>query len=124
MRDTLRDLISARIDELGVPQAEYARRVGISAAHLNQILKGKIDLPRGDVRRRLADDLGITVLDMLVLAGELAPEDIPSQHANSLATPQSRLCARLRSIRLDRDNRYETLQGILRLWADQDARGG
>jgi transcriptional regulator with XRE-family HTH domain len=59
MNEELRDVIAARIDALGITQAEYARRLDISPAYLNQILKGKIDLPRGEIRRRLADDLGI-----------------------------------------------------------------
>jgi transcriptional regulator with XRE-family HTH domain len=70
-------LIEARIAQLGISQRAYAERLGVSSSHINSLIKGKITLPRPDVRRRIAKDLGLSHLDLLVTTGELLPEEIP-----------------------------------------------
>jgi transcriptional regulator with XRE-family HTH domain len=72
---SLTSLIRRRIDDLEISQAAYAERIGISPQHLSGLLKSKIALPRPEVRRRLAADLGLTHLDLLVNAGELSAEE-------------------------------------------------
>lgn len=78
---TLSGLVRARIKKLGISQRAYATKVGLSSSHLNSLIKGRITLPRPDVRRRLAEDLGLTHLDLLVMAGEIMPWEIPAEGA-------------------------------------------
>ncbi len=60
----------------GESVTSLATRVGIGKSHLSQIEKGKITLPGADARRRLAKILGISHLDLLVLAGEVTDDEI------------------------------------------------
>lgn len=39
--DQQRDLIRAAIDDLGLTQAEFARRIGRTEKHVSQVLNGK-----------------------------------------------------------------------------------
>lgn len=68
--------ISRRRDELGLTQTALAERVGLKRSHLSLIESGKIALPSADVRRRIAAELGVRHVDLLVIAGELAPDEI------------------------------------------------
>lgn len=81
MTNDLGRLIERRIEELGISQRAYAARMGMSPSNLNGLLKGKIALPQPDTRRRLAKDLGISHLDLLVMAGELWSDEIPEPGA-------------------------------------------
>jgi transcriptional regulator with XRE-family HTH domain len=67
----------------GMTQSALALRVGTSRAYLSQIESGKVSLANADTRRKLADELGIRHVDLLVAAGELAPDEIaplPESH--------------------------------------------
>ena len=77
MTHTLRDLVSARIEDLGVTKAEYARRVGITPSYLSQILTSKIVLPSDLVRRRLAEDLGSRCSIFWYWPGNLPRQSLP-----------------------------------------------
>jgi transcriptional regulator with XRE-family HTH domain len=50
-----------------------------SGRTLAQIERGKIALPNGDLRRRLASALGVRHVDILVAAGELTADEIPRE---------------------------------------------
>ena len=60
METEIRDAIRARIETLGISQAEAARRAGTTPAKVSDYLAGKTDPPISSVSR-LADGLGITL---------------------------------------------------------------
>lgn len=62
-------------------QVEFADRVGMTKSHLSQVEAGKIALPNADIRRRLAKELGVSHLDLLVAAGEIDRSEIASAGA-------------------------------------------
>jgi transcriptional regulator with XRE-family HTH domain len=79
--DSIPDRLRARIAEAyGGNQRAFATAMGLSPQHVSAMLSGKIALPRPEVRRALARELGITHGEFLVLAGELAPGEIVIQH--------------------------------------------
>ncbi len=55
----------------GGNQAAFAKAVGMSPQSVSALLRGKVALPMTDTRRRLARELRISHIDLLVLAGEL-----------------------------------------------------
>lgn len=75
-QEALSELVARRIDDLGISQVDYAIRMGVERSVLHNVLTGKSVLPKEPFRRKLASDLGISVLDIFVMAGELLPEDI------------------------------------------------
>ncbi|HEU0115940.1 MAG TPA: helix-turn-helix transcriptional regulator [Thermomicrobiales bacterium] len=75
------DRLRARIEEAyGGNQRAFATAMGLSPQHVSAMLSGKIALPRPDVRRMLARELGMTHGEFLVLAGELDANEIVIQH--------------------------------------------
>jgi transcriptional regulator with XRE-family HTH domain len=54
---------------------------------LAQIERGKIALPSGELRRRLAAALGVRHVDILVAAGELTGDEIPQEGVAPNAFP-------------------------------------
>lgn len=79
MESQLGNYIVAAREERGWNQTEFAERAEIKRAHLAQIERGKIALPNGDLRRRLAAALGVRHVDILVAAGELTADEIPRE---------------------------------------------
>lgn len=103
---SLPELVARRIDELGTSQRKYAERIGTSQTWVNQMLQGRITLPSADVRRRLARDLGISHLDVLVASGEITRDEV--EHGGVLsrdpvAGVPSSIVETLRRMRWDDD---------------------
>lgn len=74
--ETLAGAVRQRINErYDGNQSAFATAVGASANTINQLLQGKIKVPQPTLRRRLADELGLSHLDILVLAGVLTQEE-------------------------------------------------
>lgn len=68
--------IRARREALGLAQNALARRAELSPAYLSQIETGKTSTPGAAIRRRIAEALGVRHVDLLVAAGELAPDEV------------------------------------------------
>ena len=98
MSDTLATLLEERIrTRYEGRQAAFARATGLSAAYVNHIVQGKIGHPRPEVRRMLASELGMRHIDLLVLLGELEPEELGAQPA-ALPPDEARLLAAYRAL--------------------------
>ena len=70
--ETLASRLRARIDEAhGGNQRAFAHAMGLTPQHVYALLSGKITVPKPDVRRTLARELGLTHAELLVLTGEL-----------------------------------------------------
>lgn len=63
-------------DDRGESQTALAERAGLTRSHMAQIESGKIAFPNADIRRRLAKALGVSHVQLLVAAGELADAEI------------------------------------------------
>lgn len=73
---TLADMLNERISSAyGGNKAEFARANGFSQQAVNTWTKGKVTLPQIDARRRLAKELGISHLELLVVLGEISEEE-------------------------------------------------
>jgi transcriptional regulator with XRE-family HTH domain len=68
----LADVLAQRVKETGGNQAAYARSLGMTPQTLNAMIQGSIKVPNPDSRRRIARDLGMTHVALLVRLGELA----------------------------------------------------
>lgn len=91
--ETIGDRIQARIDEMGISQAELSRRCGISQSGMNFIITGKIKKPTGlDV---IADALHVSV-DWLMGRSEQPPSQIIRIH-DSEKKPMGRPKASIKS---------------------------
>lgn len=92
-------LIRRRREALGLSQTRLAALVGMSRAYLSQIEHGKTTLPSADVRRRLAAHVGLRHIDLLIAAGEIAPDEVPG--AGAAPAPEAAIAARLAALRPD-----------------------
>jgi transcriptional regulator with XRE-family HTH domain len=72
----------------------------VSKSYLSRTELGAIKLPSVEVRRRIADVLGMRHIDLLVLAGELSPDEIAGAGAARNPFPAS-------------DPRHEVIERLL-----------
>jgi transcriptional regulator with XRE-family HTH domain len=79
METELAALLRERINTAyGGNQSEFSRATGFSPQAVSAWLKGKVTLPQIDARRRLARELGISHVDLLIAAGELTRQEAES----------------------------------------------
>ena len=77
MEKTFADLVRDRIDAAySGKQIEFARATGFKPQTVNTWLRGKVTLPQIDARRRLARELGISHVELLVAMGELDEDEV------------------------------------------------
>ena len=103
--DTLGDLVLRRVQEVTAGnKAAYGRRFGISPQMVDNLVSGTVKLPKRPLRDELAADLGISVLEIFRMAGDIEYSDIPGRDPEKPVTPDKArsLCNQLRRIDWDR----------------------
>jgi transcriptional regulator with XRE-family HTH domain len=65
-------------NDRGWTQTRLAAEVETTPAYISQIESGKPAVPNAGLRRRLATALGVRHIDLLVAAGELTDDEVPS----------------------------------------------
>lgn len=108
MKDTFSQLVADRIENAyGGNQSAFARAAGFTPQTVNTWLKGKVTLPQIDARRRLAKELGISHLELLVIVGELDASEVQEAGAQGVVsdTGEQRILEEFRAIpgRTDQD---------------------
>jgi len=79
------DLIRKRwLAVAGRTQKSLSDESGVSTSDINALLKGKVLLPGADKRRRLAKVLGVSHLDLLIIAGEITEGEARGAGANPI----------------------------------------
>ena len=69
-------LVRTRRLAMGMTAVRLAEAAGTTSPNISQIESGKTRLPSVEMRRRLADVLGLTNLDFLVAAGEVTRDEV------------------------------------------------
>lgn len=72
----LGDWVKTRRETLGMTQRDVADSVGTSPAYMSQIEGGRVGLPNADLRRRLAEALGVPHIEIFIAAGELTRDEL------------------------------------------------
>lgn len=73
---TLIQLLRDHFDRTNEEQAAFARRLGLKPQTVSQLLAGDIKVPKAWIRRKLAAEFGLRHIDILVMVGELASDEI------------------------------------------------
>jgi transcriptional regulator with XRE-family HTH domain len=120
--DTFADFVRARRETLGMTGVDLATQADLTKSEVSAIENGRIKLPGADKRRRLARALRMRHVDLLVAAGELAPDEVPgtTQTAPASDPTRDRLEHLLAQFDLGVDNRAVTLLGIFQSFVAQD----
>lgn len=63
-------------ESLGLSQMDVGKILGIRNTYVSQLESGKIQSPGAEVRRRIAQWLGVTHLDVLLMTDEIRPEEV------------------------------------------------
>lgn len=117
----LSELVAQRIETLGISQTAYATRMGVERSVLHNVLSGKAKLPKEPFRRALAQDLGISVLEIFVMAGELNGTDIAPAVATRQPARVEAMCSLVMEIDWDsRPEQYDDLTRQMHRWAERD----
>jgi transcriptional regulator with XRE-family HTH domain len=74
--DDLARMLKEKRAMTGQTQRAVAADLGIANTYLSQLESGKIDTPSPAVRRRLAQYLGVSHLDVLIMCGEIAADEV------------------------------------------------
>ena len=85
-----------RREGLGITQADVAERMGpdVETNYVTKVETGRIKRPPAEMRRRLASALGVSHVDLLVAAGELADDEV-GLRAVAVASEADQLLAQL-----------------------------
>lgn len=73
---TLAEAILDYRQRRGITATALGIELGITRSHMTSIEKGKTDVPQLGLRRKLAEKLGVSHVAVLVMAGELSPEEV------------------------------------------------
>jgi transcriptional regulator with XRE-family HTH domain len=93
----VQELVQTRRKAVGIrTQQQLADLVGVDRSHIAKIENGTIALPQPDLRRRLADVLGLSEKDFLVAAGVL--EEDSAKYEVAPAPEEQRLRLLLRDL--------------------------
>jgi transcriptional regulator with XRE-family HTH domain len=106
----------------GITQMELARRAEIGGPHVTQIESGKIGLPSVEVRRRLAQAMGVSHLDLLMAAGEISADEIQKVGVEGVAIDAPEiveLVDDLRAVELT-PVRVRALRGVIHTFREGD----
>jgi transcriptional regulator with XRE-family HTH domain len=91
---TIPHLLRSHFERTGEAQAAFARRIGVTPQTVSQLVRGDIKVPTADVRRRLAREFNLRHVDLLVMAGELAEDEVePRTEAFSYDSDRAALIA-------------------------------
>ena len=120
--------LDAVLEARGLSPREVALQAGLSSAHINHVLTGRIRSPRGDFWQQVADLTGSTVsyllegkLPMFADAPDPERDRYPSRAGVLLAAQHlPATCARLVLAELQADNAHESDPGHS-YWATQYA---
>lgn len=113
MDRTLADLIRERIDDAyGGSQAEFSRATGFTKQAVSSWLKGKAAVPQIDARRRLARELGISHVDVLIAVGEIDRNEVEAAGVQGVVE-QRPLPAEVRDVLKDITWTPRTTAGLL-----------
>ncbi len=122
MTDTLGSYVRSKREARGWTQRRLAMEAGLNPAHLSQIESGKIALPNPDMRRNIARALGIAHIELLLAAGEITIDEVDGDDAVIRQTEaEQRMLPLIREIEWNQD-RYDLVDGMLRLFRDADRR--
>lgn len=80
-------IVRAGRNQLRLTQQEFADRVGVSQAYISSMERGSVRMPDVEIRRRLADALGMTHVDLLIGCRELEPEEVTSGPSRPAVSP-------------------------------------
>src|SRR5688572_16376881 len=97
----------------GMPQAQFARRAGVSPGTVSDWINGHRK-PKAELADRIADALGVDTDEVLALLG-VRPAEPPSPADE----PRGRIVALVNRVRLTED-RVVGLEGTLRGWIEFD----
>lgn len=85
---TLADLVRQRVDSVyGGNQRAFAKATKMTPQAVYALYHGKVTLPQLQTRRALMRELGVSHLDLFVMAGELSPEEIDPALVKEAAFP-------------------------------------
>ncbi len=81
-------------------QTDFAEEAGMPRAHVAMVESGRFSLPDADRRRRIAAVLGVSHADLLVIAGELGPDEIAPAPLTGFppGSPQERVVELVRDL--------------------------
>lgn len=74
MATELADLVRDRREALGLSQRGLAARMGVHAGYVDHLERGRIDRPKPDKLRALADQLGLTLAELACATRQLDPD--------------------------------------------------
>ena len=76
MRQTFKEILRKRLDELSWTYEDLARRIGVTGVYVSKILKGR-QIPTDEVVARLARGLDLDLERLIILAHyEKAPDEV------------------------------------------------
>ena len=105
---------------LGLTQDEAAALIGIPMQHYSQIERGRIQLPRIELRRRLAKAYQMRHVDVLVALGVLEDWEIPGATPSVDDPVLKELQDQLALVDLNSDQRREMLLTLFAMFLRQD----
>lgn len=112
----LHTFVRTRRESLGMTQKVLAERAGVSQAAVSDVERGATKLPNADLRRRLAAALHVQHIDLLIAAGELAPDEVDRMPDPEPGDPVARLSPFIYSVAWD-EMMYATVRAMVREWA-------
>lgn len=95
--------------EHGMSQRHLAERVGIDFTYLSKIENGRMEPPSEEVIRRVAEELGTSADELIVLADKL-----PSDLAQELKTPE-----RVRALRREIAGDFSSVEDFRRAFGQR-----